>query len=252
MRVALISSKGGAGKSALAISLAVEAQVRGHRVLLVDADAPQGTCLTWAQTATDAGYPAPAVVGMGAAMHRTDQLPTLAAPYDWVVIDTPGRLSDVQRSALMVADLALVPAGPSASDSWALAPTLALLEEARTMRPELVAALVLNRVQPRTAMSRSVRDGLRGVGVPLLRAELTQRVAHMDAIAVGRGVTTYAPTSPAAAELRALFDELTNTLIYRRNDAKVIRKRAPATRARAEAAPGHKQGPLRVGRTGAR
>jgi chromosome partitioning protein len=209
MRVALISSKGGAGKSALAISLAAEALARGQSVLLVDADHPQGTCLIWAETASAAGHPVPTTIAVRANMHHPDQLPKVAASYDWVVIDTPGRLSDVQRAALMFADVALVPTGPSAHDTWALAPTLDVIHEAQALRPALRAAIVITRKQARTAVGRVVREGLKDATVPVLRSEIGYRVAWQECAVVGQGVTTYAPGSPAAADLHALFHELT-------------------------------------------
>ena len=130
-----------------------------------------------AETASAAGHQAPTTIAVRANMHHPDQLPKVAAPYDWVVIDTPGRLSDVQRSALMFADIALVPTGPSAHDTWALAPTLDLLREAQALRPALRAAIVITRKQARTAVGRVVREGLQAATVPVLRAELGYRVA---------------------------------------------------------------------------
>jgi chromosome partitioning protein len=207
MRIALVSSKGGVGKSALAITLAAEAQARGRSVLLVDGDHGQGTCLLWSETAGAAGKPAPTTIATGAGMHRPDQLPKVSAPYDVVVIDTPGRLSDVQRSALMFADLALVPTGPSASDAWALAPALDAVREAQALRPGLRAAVVITRKQARTAVGRIARQGLEGAGVPVLRTEIGYRVAWQECVAIGEGVTTY-DRGLAALEASRLFDEI--------------------------------------------
>ena len=211
MRIALISSKGGVGKSALAITLAAEAHVRGRSTLLVDGDHGQGTCLLWAETAGSMGKPAPSTLAASAGMHRPDQLPKVAVHFDVVVVDTPGRLSDVQRSALMFADLALVPTGPSASDAWALASALEAIRDAQTIRTALKAAIVLTRLQSRTAVGKAARPGLEGVGVPVLRTTLSYRVAWQECVAVGQGVTTY-DRGEACLEARRLYDEIESIL----------------------------------------
>ena len=207
MIVALTGQKGGVGKSTLATGLAAEALRRGLSVLLVDAD-PQGTARTWGEVAVEGGQPVPTIVAMGASMHRADQLPKVAGNFDVVVIDCPPRAGDIQRSALMVADVALLPSGPSAADAWALATTLEVVSEAQTLRPDLQAALVITRKQPRTAIGKGAREVLIASGLPVLQTELGYRVAYQEALAAGQGASTYAPKSDAAAELRDLLDEV--------------------------------------------
>ncbi len=207
MIFALTGQKGGVGKSTVAISLAAEFLHRGHGVLLVDAD-PQGTARTWGDVASEAGHPLPTIVAMGATMHRPDQLARAAQGYDTVVIDCPPRHGEIQRSALMVADVALLPCGPSAADAWALTTSVELVQEARTLRPGLCACVVITRKQGRTTLGRSARDLLVEGGLPVLKTELGYRVAFAEALGAGLGVTTYAPRDPAAAELRALADEV--------------------------------------------
>jgi chromosome partitioning protein len=140
-------------------------------------------------------------------MHRPDQLPQVAAGFDLVIIDCPPRAGDVQRAALMVATVALLPCGPAAPDAWALASSIDLIREAQTLRPDLLAAVVLTRKQ-RTAVGQGARDALASAGLPVLRAELGYRVAYQESMAAGQGVTTYSPRSEAAGELRALWAEI--------------------------------------------
>lgn len=205
--LAFVGQKGGVGKSTSAVCVAGELVRLGRSVLVVDAD-PQGTARTWAEVASEAGRPAPTIAAMGATMHRPDQLPKLRAGFDRVVIDCPPRAGDVQRSALMVADVAVLPCGPSAADAWALAGSLELVAEARSLRPELVAAVLLTRVQSHTALGRGAREVLAESGLPVLRAALGYRVAYAEAVAAGMGVTEYAPGDLAATEVRALVVEL--------------------------------------------
>jgi chromosome partitioning protein len=210
MIVAVAGQKGGVGKSTIAICLSAESGERGRRALLVDAD-PQGTTRTWGELATETAERSlwmPTIVAMGETMHRPDQLPRLAAGFDDVLIDCPPRHGGVQRSALMVADLALLPCGPSAADAWALASSIELVQEARTLRPGLLAAVVITRKKGRTALGKGARTMLEEGGLPVLVAELGDRIAYQEALAAGLGVSRYAPKDAAGREVRTLFDEL--------------------------------------------
>ena len=207
MIVALTGQKGGVGKSTVAVNLAAEALARGMSVLLVDAD-PQATARTWGATAAKHGHPIPTIVAMGAEMNRPDQLPRLAGGFDLVVIDCPARSDDVQRAALLVADLALLPCGPAAFDAWALAASLQTVGEARVLRPALDAAVIVTRKQKGTALGEGARDVLAGGGLPLLATELGYRVAYQEAAASGQAVSAYAPRSEAAREVRQLLDDV--------------------------------------------
>jgi chromosome partitioning protein len=211
MVIALAGQKGGVGKTTTAVNIAAEWFARGKRVLLVDAD-PQSTARTWADVAAEGQHPAPTVVAMGAGLHRPDQLPALARSYEMTIIDCPPRHGEIQRAALMVADLVVLPCGPSAVDAWALGSTLDLITEARAFRPDLPAVVLITRKVARTAIGAGARDTLASSGLPVLATELGYRVTYQEAPASGLGVTTYLPESPAAAEIRALADELDKLL----------------------------------------
>jgi len=205
--LAFVGQKGGCGKTTAALAVAAELHARGRKVLLVDADA-QGSCRTWAEVAAEVGHQAPTVVGMGADLDKPHQLPTLARTYDATVIDCPPRGLAVQTAALRVADLAVVPCGPSAVDAWALGETLELVQAALNTRPELKAAVLITRKVARTAIGKGAREALASSGLPILAAELGYRVAFQEAPAAGLGPAQYAPNDPTAQEVRALTDEL--------------------------------------------
>jgi chromosome partitioning protein len=210
MIIALTGQKGGIGKSTTAVCLAVAALSRGKRVLLVDAD-PQGTVRTWGEVANEHGQKAPTIVAMGPGMHRPGQLDAVASSYDVVIIDCPPRHGEVSRSALMVADLAVFPCGPTAADAWALAAALDVFHEAASLRDPhaLKGAVLITRKQGRTALAKSARAVLETASLPVLGAELGFRVAYQEALAVGKGVTTYAPRDASSKEIFHLLDELT-------------------------------------------
>jgi chromosome partitioning protein len=108
----------------------------------------------------------------------------------------------------MVADIAVLPCGPSAADAWALTATLDVIGEARTLREQLKACVLITRKQGRTALGKGARDVLAASGLPVLSTELGFRVAYQEAIAAGRGPTTFSPRDAAASEIRNLLDEL--------------------------------------------
>ena len=213
MLIALWGQKGGSGKTTAAIAIAAELLARGKRVLLVDAD-PQGTARTWADVAAEAKRPTPTVVAMGAKMHLPGQLDALAGSYDFTVIDCPPRHGDVQRSALMIADLAILPCGPAAVDVWAMTEPVEIIREARKLRQDLrVFALVTRRVS-RAAIGAAARQALEALGLAVLRSELGFRIAYQEAPAAGLGIAQYAPRSSAALEVRSLVDELLEELAH--------------------------------------
>jgi chromosome partitioning protein len=221
--VTFAGQKGGVGKSTTAICLAAEALHRGLRVLLVDAD-PQGTIRTWAHVASQQELTAPTVIAMGAAMHRPEHLPQVGKEFDLVVVDCPPREGAIQRSAMMITDLLVLPCGPSAADAWALATTLDTVQEAQSLRPELKAVILITRKQPRTALGKGARDVLEQSGLPVLKTELGYRIGYQEALAAGRGVSTYAPRSEAAQEITNLVNELLPKEI--RNGRKTAKKTA--------------------------
>ncbi len=207
MIVAFAGQKGGVGKSTTAVCLAVAALERGSRVLLVDAD-PQGTVRTWGEVAAERKRPAPTVVAMGASMHKQGQLMALAAGYDMTFIDCPPRHGEVQRSALMVADVVVLPCGASAADAWALATSLEVVREARAMRDELLACVLITRKQGRTAIGKAARKVLESTGLPVLTTELGSRIAYQEELAGGQGITSYAARDAGTREIYDLLDEL--------------------------------------------
>ncbi len=208
MIIALVGQKGGSGKSTLAACIASELMLRGARVLLVDCD-PQQTAVTWHDVAAESGHKSPTVTAMTGTLHRENQLPAMAKAFDHVVIDTPPRLGEVQRSALMVADVAVMPCGPSGPDAWALAESIRTVQQALDYRPDLRVAICINKKRVRTSLSKGARAALVATGLHVLDVELGFRQAYQDSITGGQGVTKYAPRDAAAVEMRALVDELT-------------------------------------------
>ncbi|MDE3188299.1 MAG: AAA family ATPase [Acidobacteriota bacterium] len=204
MKIAILNQKGGVGKTTLAVNLAASLSRAGSRVLLIDAD-PQGSALDWAAARQSeplfpvAGLPKPT-------LHR--DLGQLGQGYDYIIIDGPPRVADLARSAIMAADLVLIPVQPSPYDVWAADEVVKLLDEARIFKPGLQAAFVVNRKIVNTALGRDVRDALATYSPPALGAAICQRIMFAESAAQGLAVYEVEPDGPAASEIEALREEI--------------------------------------------
>jgi chromosome partitioning protein len=202
MRIAVWNSKGGSGKTTMAVCIAGELARRGRSVLVLDLD-EQGSALRWSESRESGG-----VSVVGAREGFAAGIDRLTANFDAVVMDTPGRETRAGLEAIMVADLALIPLSATPADVLATAEALETVKRAQTYRPQLAARLVLTRLDRRTSYSRQAADVLRQTGVEVASASLASRLAFASVVATGDAPTVTEPESKAAAELRELIDEL--------------------------------------------
>jgi chromosome partitioning protein len=207
MIVALLNQKGGVGKTTLALHLAGHWASQGRRVTVIDAD-PQGSALDWSQQRAQERLPRLfGVIGLARdTLHR--EAPEFARDCDHVVIDGPPRVAGLVRSALLAADLALIPVQPSPFDGWASGEILNLLGEARMYRPDLAARFALNRCVPRTIIARDTAKSLAGHDPAPLRATIGQRIVFADAAQSGRLAFEIDSDSAATREIAALAAEV--------------------------------------------
>ena len=204
MIITLQNQKGGVGKTTLSLHLAHQLTLSGARVLLLDAD-PQGSARDWLE-AREA--PAPfAVVGLDRpTIHR--DIETLLADYDAVVIDSPPRVTDIARSAILAADLVVIPVQPSPLDVWAAQDTVALIHDALVFKETIKSVFAINREIVNTAIGREVSEALAQSELPVMRSHVSQRVSFAESVAQGQTVFETKTDAKAMAEIEALAAEL--------------------------------------------
>jgi chromosome partitioning protein len=195
--VSIVSQKGGAGKTTIAVNLAVAAAASGVKGTLIDLD-PQATAANWGDRRQTA---APQVISAQAA--RLPQILKQMNETFWVFIDTPPAISNTTMVAVRAADIVLVPSRAAIFDLDTLGVTLDLV---RMGQKEAV--VVLNAVPHRGQDAEEAREVIAAYGASIAPVTIGHRAAFQHAATVGLGVMEYEPHGKAALEVRGLFDWL--------------------------------------------
>ena len=210
MIVAFVQTKGGVGKTTLAVNLAVERVKRaGRNVLLVDAD-EQGTASDFTAIRSERLGAAGFVLLPASGADVRDQVLTRAGGFDDVLIDAGGRDTASLRATLTVADIVVVPFQPRSFDVWTLDKVATLIAEAKALNSGLRAYAVLNCADPQgqdnVAAAEALADNKQ---IRYLDAPLVRRKAFPNCNAIGLGVLeSPQPDRKACKELIALAEKL--------------------------------------------
>lgn len=196
--VAIVSQKGGSGKTTLALHLATCAAYDGRRSCVVDMD-PQATAAAWGDWR---GSFLPEVVTCPPVRLISTILKVQRGGTDLIVIDTPPQSDMASREAIRAADLVLVPTRARAFDLHALEATAQLVSFAK--KPAYV---LLNAVPARA--SRLIADTAEQIGklgLAVSPIHFGERAAFHRASASGEVASETEPEGKAAAEVDALWD----------------------------------------------
>ena len=195
--ITVATMKGGSGKSTLASCLAVHWHLTGRRPTLIDAD-PQRSIMRLAARERRLG-------GVSVIEDATEDASKTArrlAAGGLVIIDTPGFRSRTTLDCLAAADFLLVPVKPSPFDVDRMLDTLSILTERADGRRPLFRCLLTQTTRD-SVIARHIRAELAEAGLPVLRSEITNRVAYPEATP-----SLISWKGPAAREIAAVADEV--------------------------------------------
>jgi chromosome partitioning protein len=202
--IAIAGRKGGVGKSTIVGNLAAEFADMGRSVIVLDAD-PQHSLAAWA--AQGEGMLSRCVEEVKGGHPETLRARARAADKaaDVVLIDTPPGMPETTYQAAMVADLVLLPCGPSPLDLFSLKAALSLAlkarAERRSKRPRI--RFVPSKVLMNTNLGRGLTTSLEELGKKVL-PPIGQRIVVAEAVMSGLTVCEYAPNSVSRMEFKEL------------------------------------------------
>jgi chromosome partitioning protein len=202
MRITYGNFKGGVGKSTSSVYTALGLAAGGGRVLLVDADATNRTCLKWSSLAPD--WPATVTVVSWEVPDLVRRVQAMARDYDHIVIDTGPQRPAILRQALMVTDELVVTVAPSPVELEQLPDTFTLAAEIDAISP-VFAQVLFVKVRLGTRSSLEARAYLDRLGVPVMDCEIRLREAYL--LAYGTVPGDLADYKPVLAELAASAEE---------------------------------------------
>jgi chromosome partitioning protein len=206
--IAIAGRKGGIGKSTIAGNLAAELDAMGQTVALLDAD-PQHSLAAWAAQGKGMLYRCVQKVEPGDTEDLRAKVRKAEKEAGIVLVDTPPGMPEIAFQAALVADLMLLPCGPSPLDLFPLKDALNIALKARAQRrakkPRI--RFVPSKVLMNTVLGRNLTSELEAMGKKVLPA-IGQRIVVAEAVMSGLTVREFAPNSSAHAEFEELAKEV--------------------------------------------
>lgn len=195
--VAVVSQKGGSGKTTLALHFAIEAMRLGTSVAIIDHD-PQGSAMAWAKR-RQASSPVVDCKVTG----RLEQKIASHAGAGLCLIDTAPHTLAPASEAAKLADLVIIPCRPGMMDLDAIGATILMVQ--RLQKPGVI---VLNQCPHQGTVGQEMRDVLARHGLPVCPYVMTMRVAYSHALIAGQTAQEFEPNGKAALEVAAVWNWL--------------------------------------------
>lgn len=194
--IAILSQKGGAGKTTIALHLAVAAELAGKSAAIIDLD-PQASAAGWGD---HRGADKPAVVSSQAA--RLPQVLQAAreAGAKLAIIDTAPHSESAALGAARAADFILIPCRPAILDLRAIGATIDIVKLAK--KP---ASVILNTVPPRGTLADDACEAIASYDVTVCPVRIGQRSSYIHALTAGQTAQEYEPNGKAASEITQLY-----------------------------------------------
>ena len=211
--ISLVNQKGGVSKSTTSVHLAYWLITKKkQKTLLIDADSQRSSSL-WVEGMESVEIP---VKVIGSPDDLLEQIPDLAADYDYVIVDGPASLSEATRAILFRSDLAFIPVQPTGVDLRSASDAMRLVKQAQSVRRGLPKAVMfLSRAVKGTKLKDEAIALLsKNPGAILLDTVIHQKQAIADTS--GQSATVWdisgRPASESASEYEKLFKEMLSQL----------------------------------------
>lgn len=201
-----VHSKGGVGKSSLAIFTARDLQLRGLDVCILDTDR-QSTSQNWRASGGEDLLP---VFGVEKASNLESTVKELGDAFDVAAIDGGAHLQEMHAAIIKASDLVLIPIQPSPGDIWPAETIVDLIKTRQQVAGSPKAAFVINRRKHGTRLGKATEKTLTEFDLPVWEGTI-DRVAYAEAL--GKGISVVESSDEkAAAEIESITDNVINTL----------------------------------------
>jgi chromosome partitioning protein len=194
--IAILSQKGGAGKTTLAINLAVYASSYNKQSAIIDLD-PQASAANWHDSRD---LEEPVVVSAQPARLQNVIDAAKDAGANLIFIDTAPHSESASLAAARIADFVLIPCRPAILDLRAIGNTVDLVKLAGTK-----AAVILTCVPPSGTLAQEAAESVSSYGIQLCPLRIGQRAAFVHSITAGQSVNEYEPNGKASEEIKSLY-----------------------------------------------
>ena len=201
--LAILSQKGGTGKTNTAVNLAVASQLAGHRTALIDLD-PQASAAKWGDRRKDKTL-------LVFSAHASRLQETLYAAEQngatFAVIDTQGSTNSSLVKIAKASDMALIPCSPGVFDAEAIESTIDVAEMAK-----IPVHIFFNAVDTRSSMIDETKSAVEVYDVPLVPTMFGDRVAFKRSVIYGLNAQEFEPSGKAAREVSLLYNYISKEM----------------------------------------
>lgn len=196
-------TKGGVGKTTLAVHFAIYLHDLGKKVALLDSE-PTATAAKWV-TEAEAKI---RVVHVTGSVNSSEALQELSDAYEYIVCDTPGGDNETIRTLMLLVDVAVFPVGPSILDLRSLSEAAYIIKQAQQIRGgQPQARIVCNKVKKNGVTSRELPVAAAEFGISVASSKVRTLERFLDAPEEGTTVSRMG-MSMAQIDIELLFEEL--------------------------------------------